>query len=513
MLDEVSRAAWQDAKGLKKAAARRGRRRKQAGRGATGVGKKKRGEVVRLAVRRTREKPADPDRKLSEIIKEMGLRLFKEPEAAASLPAFQAAILLSSAAWNAALGDHGLRNQHREMLEKFDWGGRQPWPELVSTDTDRLIAGLVEYKLVRYPNDRRRIVAAGTRSDGNVRVHWVEDKLVTVPSGTPEVNSGVPLLSRSLRDGGTGAQARQQLPAKDDDGHPIAEKLVAKMKKAVRSKVVNLESVIAGRAAAEEMQRTAATREGLVGFHPAHAAYVYAQNQVSVMSEQLTALDEMAPFADVVSKAEDLYMPSGPPMSPLTRSYFTCWAFFDACVESTNETIGTTILEVGAAFGMHTELLRLIRLMQDSRMGIYAHEGAEGDLIILRELATAATCHAIVPSRYRGQRGELWYARVLPPPIPGGSEHVVFTTPYVLLKPGIHEWQAYFRRTLPEAPQQVRLDAYERHMKCGPTRTYWNDFVFEGYVNHRTEAIYLAGLPDVPESRPHSEVNSRRVRR
>jgi len=43
-----------------------------------------------------------------------------------------------------------------------------------------------------------------------------------------------------------------------------------------------------------------------------------------------------------------------------------------------------------------------------------------------------------------------------------------------------------------------------------PTRTYWNDFVFEGYVNHRTEAIYLA---DVPESRPHSGVNSRRFRR
>jgi len=64
-----------------------------------------------------------------------------------------------------------------------------------------------------------------------------------------------------------------------------------------------------------------------------------------------------------------------------------------------------------------------------------------------------------------------------------------------------------------DGTRQVRPDAYERHMKFGPTRTYWNDFVFEGYVSHRTEAIYLAGLPDVPESRPHSEVNSRRVRR
>jgi hypothetical protein len=246
------------------------------------------------------------------------------------------------------------------------------------------------------------------------------------------------------------------------------------------------------------------TKESLAGFHPAHAAYVYVQNQVSVMSEQLTALEEMAPFADIVSKAEDLYLPSGPPMSPLTASYFTCWAFFDACVGPSNETIGAIVSEVGTAFGMHAELLRLIRLMQESRMGFYVHEGYESSLVVLRELVTGAVCRCIVPSGYRGQKGELRYARVLPPPIPGGSEHVVFTTPYLVLKPGLRDWQAYFRRTLPEVPLQSRLDAYGRHMKYGPTRMYWSDFVFEAYVNYRTEVIYLAGLPDVPESRPHS---------
>src|SRR5207249_3425496 len=88
-------------------------------------------------------------------------------------------------------------------------------------------------------------------------------------------------------------------------------------------------------------------------------------------------------FADIISRAEDLYVPSAPPMSPLTKSYFTCWAFFDACAGPANETIGTTILETGAAFGMHPELLRLIRLMQDSRMGFYIHRGREGNVSIL----------------------------------------------------------------------------------------------------------------------------------
>ena len=124
------------------------------------------------------------------------------------------------------------------------------------------------------------------------------------------------------------------------------------------------------------------------------------------MSEQVTALDEMAPFADIVSKAEDLYVPSGPPISPLTTSYFTCWAFFDACVGPTNETVGTTVLELGAAFGMHAELLRLIRLMQESRMGLYVHEDAENGLVALRDVVTGAVCDAIfLASRLSWQAG------------------------------------------------------------------------------------------------------------
>jgi hypothetical protein len=166
-------------------------------------------------------------------------------------------------------------------------------------------------------------------------------------------------------------------------------------------------------------------------------------------------------------------------------------------------------MAVGAAFGMHDELVRVIGLMQESRMGVYVHEGTERNGIVLRELVTDKVCRATVASGYRGQKGELWYARVFPPPPPGLSEHVVFTTPYLLLHPGQREWQAYFRRTLPDAPLEDRIAAYERHMKFGPAQDYWAEFVFEAYVNHRTDVILLAGLPDVPGSRPHSRVNSR----
>jgi hypothetical protein len=288
--------------------------------------------------------------------------------------------------------------------------------------------------------------------------------------------------------------------------NPIAAKLVRQLKRASTGKVVNLRDFVTGGAAAEELQKQVVSRERLAEFHPAHAAYVYAQNQVSVMSEQITALKDMAPFARLVSEAENLYAPSGPPISPLTGSYFTSWAFFDLCAGPANETIGSIIIEVGATFGMHAGLLGLIRSMQDSRMGFYTHEGTEDSLVILKDVVTGSVSRAICPAGYRGKKGELWYVRMLPPPVGGHCEHVVFTTPYVVLRPGVRDWLGYFSRTFAQ-DQQERIADYERHMKYGPTRAYWNDFVFEAYVNHRTDVIYLAGLPDIPESRPHSKAN------
>ena len=73
---------------------------------------------------------------------------------------------------------------------------------------------------------------------------------------------------------------------------------------------------------------------------------------------------------------------------------------------------------------------------------------------------------------------------------------------------GEREWQAYFDRTLPDGPPEKRIAAYEKHMKWGPARSHWAEFGFEAYVNHRSEVIYLKGLPDIEESRPHSRVNS-----
>jgi hypothetical protein len=38
---------------------------------------------------------------------------------------------------------------------------------------------------------------------------------------------------------------------------------------------------------------------------------------------------------------------------------------------------------------------------------------------------------------------------------------------------------------------------------------YWNEYVFEGYVNHRDDMIILAGYPDIPLSRPQKPTPDR----
>lgn len=450
--------------------------------------KRKNTNVVMFPVRPSGNTSADAGRKLSDIMKEMTLRLLKRPDAVPTRPAFEAALLLATAAWNAALGESLFREQHRELLAKCDWGGASPWAELRTSNTELLIAELVEYKRARYPDDDRIIVAAGLDLKDHIQVHWTDHDH----------------LAAAMKAAVFGPSASEESGVAPQTAHPLAEKVIAKIKREVHGKVTGLNAVVAGRAAAMELQRTLVSKDALAALHPAHAVYVWAQNQVSLVAEHLATFDDLAPLVRVLSKAEDEYLPSGPPMSPLTHSFFSCWAFFDACVGPCKETVGTIMAKVGEALGMDREILRLVQLMQDSRMGIYLHEGTEGELAVLRELATGMACRAIVPSGYRGKRGELWYARVLPPPLPDGAEHVVFTTPYVLLRPGPREWRAYFARTLPGA----RGAAYEKHMKYGPTCSYWNEFVFEAYVNHEVEVIYLAGLPDVAESRPHSRVNS-----
>jgi hypothetical protein len=284
---------------------------------------------------------------------------------------------------------------------------------------------------------------------------------------------------------------------------PITRRVLEALRRQMRMKVVDLATFRAGQEYAEALQNSVTPKEQLAETHPAHAAYVYAQNQMSVMAEQLLQLPEMKSFVKQTGSAEEEYAPSWPPMSPISTSFFVCWSTYDLGIGARRETLGHVIVAVAAECGTHSGILTLMQALQGSRMGIYRVQERDGARVRLQDLAADHTCTAVCTSGYSGRVGELWFTRVLPPPLTG-ADHVVFTSPYVLTAPDVAAWTAYLDRVASKTPAGTRAEALEQHFKWGPNPRYWLEFVFEAYSRHESGAIFLHGLPDVAESRPHS---------
>jgi len=244
------------------------------------------------------------------------------------------------------------------------------------------------------------------------------------------------------------------------------------------------------------------------GHDPPHAAYVAAQNFTSFFAEAVSQFSEFDPYCQIVGPAEEEYKPDSPPLSPLTRSYFTTWAFFDVRFGPDGETIGTCLLDVADLLGMDPFMAETIRRFQGSRMGIYEQGRPEGGRCRLRELVTddEFLCH--VASGYRGKSGELWYVRLCPPLLDLVDYHVAVTTPYVLIGATKTDWTTYLKKSLlGSADTRKALHEFLKFGKAANSRKpdeSWNEFIFQAYHHHQTEAIFLTGLPDVKGSLPHA---------
>jgi hypothetical protein len=241
------------------------------------------------------------------------------------------------------------------------------------------------------------------------------------------------------------------------------------------------------------------------GYDPVHAAYIFVHHITSVFSENVSRFPEMRTYAKEVGEAEDEYMPSGPPMSPLTTSYFSCWAFFDHRIGQSTDTLAGCLIEANDTICMNPHQLDALRKMSQSRMGIYEHRGMEGKHVRLRELVTDLEFVSHSTSGYRGKIGELWYARLFPPLEPElATYHIVFTTPYVLIGQSKNDWMAYLKRSVVGMKAQSETDVLHRLLKFGLTKNHWNEFIFLAYHHHQEDAIFLGGNPDLEATLPHA---------
>lgn len=241
------------------------------------------------------------------------------------------------------------------------------------------------------------------------------------------------------------------------------------------------------------------------GLDPIHAAYAYIQQISSHFAEGVSQLPVMKAYHKLAGDAEEEYIPMGPPISPLTVSYFTCWAFYDLRFGKDGDTIGKCQVDANDIFLMNPDQLDALKKLSESRMGIYEHVGSTKGFVKLRELITGDEFPCLCTSGYQGRRGELWYVRRLPPLMPERATfHVLFTTPYILIESTKDDWTQFLKRTLLKIEGGNDKERLHGLLKFGLSANYWNEFVFTAYHHHQGDAIFLAGIPDLKATLPHA---------
>ncbi len=164
---------------------------------------------------------------------------------------------------------------------------------------------------------------------------------------------------------------------------PISKKVINGLKKAKNQKIINFSELKEAKSYAQDLDKEVISGEELSKYDPLHAVYIYGQNKASIFAEQLSGLPALAKLTNILSQAEEIYMPSFPPKSPLTTSYFSYWGFFDLCVGIKKESFGTIIIDLLKHLKADPGLIKIVECIQNSRMGIFVHKGFLDRFIIL----------------------------------------------------------------------------------------------------------------------------------
>jgi hypothetical protein len=254
---------------------------------------------------------------------------------------------------------------------------------------------------------------------------------------------------------------------------PISRKLITQIRGIKAQKVIELPAWSqAKKYAANAVQENQPSLQTVSEF----GLYVYVNNWAISMVELLQDVPDLRKLMQKLFQAQEEYMPEGPPMSPLTKSFFYQWAIYDLPVGLKRETMGAILLAVGRYLKMDPEFLAVLQKLVDGRLGIYVNDGQNAETVTLKELFTGQSQQAVSSSGYLGKRGELWLTRVMPPPTDGFSRSVVVTTPYVILNPGVDGWTEYFNRTFPKTQRKEPIFAYQYLMKFGLQPDYWPEY-------------------------------------
>jgi hypothetical protein len=187
----------------------------------------------------------------------------------------------------------------------------------------------------------------------------------------------------------------------------IADRLKREFQKAVRSKVVSFAALAQGKANAESLPHIdQMVRDGT---HPAHAVYKHTVNLISVFVEQAVPLPFLRDAYKFLTRAEDLYTPGYPPMSPITLTHYNSWTMFDVRFGQDRETLGECFLAVADWLGLDAVQVEATRNMCQSSLSIYQTTRVRGDIFGLRELVTGREIDVLIPTGFKTRGREAWF--------------------------------------------------------------------------------------------------------
>lgn len=243
------------------------------------------------------------------------------------------------------------------------------------------------------------------------------------------------------------------------------------------------------------------TQPGDPSFH----AYAAAVNATSEFAGQALDILELIPFNNQLVDIQEEYMPSYPPMSPVTSAFFASWMVLDARDSLTGVTLGELFVHYLQHMGKFDFLRQAMVALNDSFCSFYLVMDVGLHGVTLWDIAGKRQFQCWNSSGYPGRTGQVWYVRVLPPFVTGSNRSVTMGTPYVFKDStrltSEDMWEAFFQRHM--ASQVGAGHSLREYLKSGKSLGYWLEFIFQAFVSYTGNMILVTGVPDNPASLPH----------
>ncbi len=235
---------------------------------------------------------------------------------------------------------------------------------------------------------------------------------------------------------------------------------------------------------------------------PSFHAYAATLNAANEFASQALDILELVPFNNLLADIQEEYMPSYPPISPVTSAFFAAWMVLDARDSFTGMTLGELFAQYLEHAGGIECLRKAMVALNGSFCSFYEVTDVGPPGVKLWDIRGNREVQCWNSSGYPGRKGEFWYVRLLPPLVEGSNRSVTISTPYLFREGNRRKWEDFFQRHLASAADAG--NALRDYLKYGKSLGYWLEFVVQAFLGYNGNMILVTGVPDHPASLPHS---------